>query len=238
MVQEKSPSAASFDPVDQTGRKKIRKRNAGNDRIQPGTQFKVIAFDIGQVIVPFDWASVEAGFAGRTGSSLAEVSAAMKKLAKIGYENGKVGTAEFLAELNRLLKSDITREEFTFFWNVSFRECREMVPIVEELARSNRLFALSNTNPEHYDYLNDVLNVYRHFEYRIFSHEVGVMKPEQDIYREVIKYTGRAVRKRDVLFIDDKSDFVFGARRYGFSAIQFTTPQSFARRLKEIGLLS
>lgn len=233
---EKNPtqqSPASFDPCEQSK----RKLDVSNDGIQPGTKFKVIAFDIGQVLLPFDWSEVEDGFAKRTGRSRSEVTEAMLKLQKLGYESGDIDTIGFLQELNRLLSSDITVEEFLVLWNRSFRECQQMIPVVEQLAKTHRLFALSNTNPGHFINLNIVIKIYRHFEYRILSHLVRHTKPETPIFRAVLDYTGRSVRKRDVLFVDDKALFVHAARRYGFKAIQFTTPEDFVFRLKELGLL-
>jgi glucose-1-phosphatase len=224
---------ASFDPCEQ----RRRRIDVSIDGIEPGTEFKVLAFDIGKVLVPFDWPAVEAGFARRTNSSLRQVSEAMLKLQKLGYESGGINTAGFLQELNRLLCSDITREEFTALWNESFTECQLMIPVVEQLAKTHRLIALSNTNEEHFEHLDKTLNIYRHFEHLIVSHKVGFMKPHKRIFQEVKKYTGRSVLKREVLFIDDKPAFVHGARQYGLRAIQFTTPEAFVERLRQIGLL-
>lgn len=236
--KNKQQQAASFDPHDQLTGKRKAAYDASCDGIEPGTKFKVLAFDIGQVLVPFHWPTVEAGFAERTGRSLEEVSVAMKELTKLGYESGGIDTAGFLSELNRLLRSDIGLDEFSILWNESFTECQKMIPILEELVLSHRLMALSNTNPDHFERLDKALKVYRHFEHLILSHKVGYMKPHQRIYQEVIKYTGRSVKKREVLFIDDKPAFVHGARKYGFQAIQFTTPEAFVERIRQIGLLA
>ena len=230
-------AAASFDPCDQLRGKRKTAIDVSNDGIEPGTEFKVLAFDIGKVVVPFDWPAVEAGFATRTGRTQAEVSAAMQKLQNLGYESGGTDTAGFLSELNRLLSSDISRDEFTVLWNESFTECEQMIPVLEQLVSTHRLVALSNTNPEHFERLDKGLNIYRHFEHLILSHQVGYMKPHKRIYQEVIKYTGRSVKKREVLFFDDKPDFVYGARKYGINAILFTTPEAFVERLRQIDLL-
>ncbi len=230
-------AAASFDPCDQVRRKRKTAADVTCDGIEPGTEFKVLAFDIGQVLVPFNWPEVEAGFATRTGRSQTEVSAAMKKLQNLGYESGDTDTAGFLSELNRLLSSDISRDEFTVLWNESFRECERMIPALEQLVSTHRLVALSNTNPEHFEWLDKGLNIYRHFEHLILSHNVGFMKPDKRIYQQVIKYTGRSVKKKEILFIDDKPDFVYGARKYGIRAILFTTPEAFVERIRQIGLL-
>ncbi len=230
---EAQQAPASFDPCEQ----RRRTVDVSIDGIEPGTEFKMLAFDIGKVLVPFHWPDVEAGFAVRTGRSQSEVSDAMLKLQKLGYESGGIDTAGFLQELNRLLQSDITRDEFTVLWNESFYECEKMIPVMEQLAKTHRLIALSNTNSEHFERLDKGLDIYRHFEHLILSHNVGFMKPHKRIFQEVKKYTGRSVLKREVLFIDDKAPFVHGARQYGLRAIQFTTPEAFVERIRQIGLL-
>ena len=227
--------AASFDPYDQRKHKKTR-GEVGCDGIEPGTKFEILAFDIGQVSVPFNWPEVEAGFAQHIGCSREEVSAAMKKLSLLGYESGDIDTPSFIEALNEYLDCRISPSEFSSLWNNTFVECETMKGILEKLNGTHRMFALSNTNPEHYEYLDKVLNVYRHYEELILSHQVGYMKPHKRIYQEVLKRARKRVRKNQVLFVDDKPEFIHGARKYGFYAILFTTPEALIQRFREIGL--
>lgn len=74
-----------------------------------------------------------------------------------------------------------------------------------------------------------------HFDHVTFSYELGVIKPERDIYEHAIRGLGAAPAR--TLFLDDRVENVEGARAAGLHAVLFTTWEDFiARECTRLGL--
>jgi len=65
------------------------------------------------------------------------------------------------------------------------------------------------------------------FQRRVFSHRVGIVKPDERIYRLTIAEVGQPADA--VLFIDDRIENVEAARATGMFAIQYTNHEDFLR---------
>ncbi|MEW9552716.1 HAD family hydrolase [Nonomuraea sp. NPDC050783] len=57
-------------------------------------------------------------------------------------------------------------------------------------------------------------------ERRFYSGRMGLVKPEREIYAEVVRALGAA--PSDIVFIDDRAENVEGARRVGMTGVHFT----------------
>jgi putative hydrolase of the HAD superfamily len=64
-----------------------------------------------------------------------------------------------------------------------------------------------------------------HFDQITFSYELGVLKPEPEIYRYAVR--GLGVAPEEALFLDDRPENVEGARAIGLHAEIFTTWEEF-----------
>lgn len=69
----------------------------------------------------------------------------------------------------------------------------------------------------------------------IVSGEVGMLKPDPDIFRLFCARAGLAAQ--DCLFIDDKPENCAGAESIGMAAVHFTTPTALEADLQRYGLL-
>jgi putative hydrolase of the HAD superfamily len=67
-----------------------------------------------------------------------------------------------------------------------------------------------------------------HFDQVTFSYDLGVIKPEAEIYRHAIQ--GLGVEPKEALFLDDRPENVEGARAIGMHAELFTTWEEFLER--------
>jgi len=67
-----------------------------------------------------------------------------------------------------------------------------------------------------------------HFDQVTFSYELGVIKPEAEIYSHAIE--GLGVDAAEALFLDDRPENVEGARAAGIHAEVFTTWEEFLER--------
>lgn len=199
-------------------------------------EIKLFAFDMGHVIIDFEWQTVCEGFCKRANFNAEDFAPILKHLGSLGYETGRIGTAGFLKEINRVLDSDIDEIEFTSLWNATFRENHEMFDLLKQLKASHKLYLLSNTNESHYGYIQQQFDIASHFEELILSYQVGCAKPDAAIYQEVLKRSG--ITPGSCLFIDDLAENVRAAQSAGMQAIAFTSPDALKQELRKRGVLA
>ena len=72
------------------------------------------------------------------------------------------------------------------------------------------------------------------FDQLVFSGDLGMLKPEERIYRALLDRLG--AQPAEVAFLDDRSENVAGATALGIRAIQFTDAADARDRLIEVGL--
>jgi glucose-1-phosphatase len=171
-------------------------------------------FDIGNVIVRFDFSKTL-----RAVASLSEVTNEVAVLARIDevklqYEDGKVSRAEFLERAFALLRYRGTEAQFIAAWQNIFTLNEPMAALVARLAETSPLFLLSNTNDMHVEALFRDFPVFRHFAGGTYSHEAGASKPAALIYEIACRQHGLV--PAETLFVDDLAANIAAATELGF----------------------
>lgn len=197
------------------------------------SEVKLLVFDMGHVFVDFNWEAVCQGFCAKANRSRDEFRQVLSYIGSLGYEVGKISTADFLAELNQQLQTSITLAEFTTLWNHTFVENPEMANLLTTLRTQRPLYLLSNTNENHYGFLQSTYDVARHFDGLVLSYVVGYAKPDRKIYEEVLTKSGFAAS--ECLFIDDLEPNVAAAEALGMRAIRFVGIDDLKQRLAALG---
>lgn len=89
------------------------------------------------------------------------------------------------------------------------------------------------TNQEHHRvaFLRDHVGLGAHFDEIVYSAALGVCKPERVFYTNAQARMGVSVAQ-SILFVDDKSSNVDGARMAGWRAMLYRGPESLARALE------
>jgi 2-haloacid dehalogenase len=72
------------------------------------------------------------------------------------------------------------------------------------------------------------------FDVAIVSGEEGVLKPDPEIFRRLLRRTG--LQAGDCIFIDDREANVAAAGALGFRTIHFTTPEALRMDLLRLGV--
>jgi len=197
---------------------------------------KTVIFDLGKVIIPFDFMRGYQGLGGISGLSVAEIRSRITATDLVQrFECGLVEPADFVAELSRMLDLHISYDQFCQIWSSIFLP-DPLIPesLLEGLSRGYRLLLLSNTNAIHFEMLEKTYPLLRHFHYKILSHRVRAMKPSPAIYREAIARAGCA--PAEIFFTDDIADYVAGAKREGIDAVQFESSEQIERELRARGV--
>jgi len=196
---------------------------------------KSFIFDIGNVLLPFDFKVAMRRLEPRCGLPVAEAMQVCKPVIH-ACESGEINRADFLRRITGLLKFAGTEEEFIGIWQDIFTENVAMTELVRSLHRRYPLQLLSNTNEIHVDYFVHTYPVFRCFSGAVYSHEAKCMKPGRAIYETAMQKFG--VNPAETVFIDDLPANVQTARELGFVAIQydFTRHGDFLDALKAAGI--
>ncbi|HEB87974.1 MAG TPA: HAD family phosphatase [Deltaproteobacteria bacterium] len=107
--------------------------------------------------------------------------------------------------------------------------------LVESMLSDLRIGCLSNTNALHAERHWTRLGIPELFEERFLSHEMGVVKPDREIFDRVVETLGCPAEA--VLFLDDNQINVEGARAAGLHAERVRGPSEARRALVDRGLL-
>jgi glucose-1-phosphatase len=194
---------------------------------------QLLVFDLGHVVVDFDWDELCAGFERASNKSRRELAQTFHYCWQLGYETGRINTAGFLAELNRGLGTNMSAGQFRDLWVATFCENNEMAELLSLLKEQCPLYMLSNTNELHFQHVQEQYNVSRHFQELILSYEFGCAKPNPLIYEEILRRSGLPAQK--CLFVDDLEMNIRGAQEVGLETIHFTGIADLKERLSSLG---
>ena len=198
---------------------------------------KAILFDLGNVIVPFDFKRAYTRMAQYCSCEPEDVPGRIRATGLVApFERGEIEAERFVSDLAAAMGFEIGYEEFCDWWTCVFLP-EPLVPaeLLEDLASRYRLLLLSNTNSIHFEMLKGAYPLLDHFHDYILSYEIRAAKPDPKIYQEAI---ARAqCRPEECFFTDDLLVNVEAARRQGIDAVQFLSAEQLRRELQARGVL-
>ncbi len=180
---------------------------------------KNFLFDIGNVILKFDYRPAMIKIQPHAGRDLAEVRPQVTEL-NVLYEGGKISRAEFLQRLYEAIDYTGTEEHFVSSWADIFEENRPASELAHELkADGYPLYILSNTSCIHVDFFTRTYPVFGLFQDPVYSHIAGSLKPEPEIYHYTIQTLG--IKPEETFYIDDRPENIEMGRQFGFVSHQY-----------------
>lgn len=169
--------------------------------MNPSPPLQAVLFDIGNVIIAFDFRRAMKRLQPDCTLEAEEALASVMPLVP-ELETGRMSEAEFIREASTRIGYRGTAAEFQAAFEDIFDLNEPIVALVESLhQRGVRLCLLSNTNGIHVPFFEGHYPVFGHFVGRIYSHQVGVMKPDPRIYEITIERLGLDPAR--TLYIDD-----------------------------------
>jgi putative hydrolase of the HAD superfamily len=197
---------------------------------------KCVIFDLGGVIVPFDFQRGYQKMAPHCSYPASEIRGRIGATDLVQrFETGRIGPEEFVEELCAALELKVNYQEFCEIWSAIFLD-HTLVPesLLTGLKENYRLLLLSNTNPIHFTMLRHAYPLLAHFDRFILSYEVGALKPAPEIYQEALSHSGCA--PGECFFTDDIPAYVEGALKAGIDAVQFESAGQIERELRARGV--
>ena len=195
---------------------------------------RAVVFDLGKVLVDFDYGIAVRKLAENSAASVEEVHHVIDQSPLlIRYEGGQMGTQEFFEEVRRLIGFRGEFPGFAAAFADIFSEMPEMIGLQAELsARGLPTFILSNTNDIAVRHIRRRFPFFANFTGYVLSYEQSALKPHRKIYEITERHTG--ARGGEILFIDDRAENVEGASQLGWQTICHRSPQESIARVREL----
>jgi HAD superfamily hydrolase (TIGR01509 family) len=198
---------------------------------------KAVVFDLGKVLVDFDYMIAARRLAARSKMSPERLMAVLVRSPRfIEYERGRVTRRELFNEVCRVAGFNGSLEEFALFFSDIFAEIKPMVELHAEL-RKRRLatYVFSNTNDLAVEHLRRAFPFFGNFDGYVFSYEHGVVKPEAGLYEVLERQSGR--RAGELLYLDDRPENTEAGAARGWEVILHESPEKSRAAIRERGLL-
>lgn len=186
---------------------------------------KTPLLDLGNVILKVDFAPFLDWLKNKAGPhNLARAEAFLSSSLFFDFEFGSIGRVDFARRLSDLYGTSITVAEVEkHFCDIFPGPVEGMDTLMEELLAEGPVYALSNTNEIHLDWLHLHCPLVKRFTKLYASHEIHMRKPYPGIYRAVAESLD--LEARDMVFFDDLHANVQGALRAGMDAHVFAGPE-------------
>lgn len=192
------------------------------------SEVKNIVFDLGGVLI--DWRPCEYLL-----ESFPEEVAKVLEKEIFKHEDWKLMDRGVLPENKLWEKKKRELSGFREYVERLEREVPELLRPIEEnvkllpvLKKSFKLYALSNYGRIYFEMVRKKYDFFELFDGMVISSHVGYLKPEKEIYLELIRRY--KIVPEESLFIDDTPENVKTAREIGFRAVRLEKPS----KLKEI----
>lgn len=176
---------------------------------------EAIIFDFGDIFINLNKDAMKNAFHTL---ELEEWNEDMKILNK-NFEVGKISEKEFLSGMQKHVPN-ASLETIKQNWNTILMDFPlYRLEFLQILSERYKLFLLSNTDSIHIQHFEETVgesfysNFYQCFEKVYFSFELGMRKPNEDIYNYVLQKHNLSPKR--TLFIDDKKENTDSASKLG-----------------------
>jgi FMN phosphatase YigB (HAD superfamily) len=135
-------------------------------------------------------------------------------------EIGKISPDEFRNGIRKVSEKDLSDEKIDYAWNKIILDLpKRRIDLLESIKQNYRIFLLSNTNIIHYNLYIKQLQKFGYtnfdeiFKKAYFSFEIGMRKPNLEIFEYIIKKENLNPTK--TVFIDDSIQHISAASQFG-----------------------
>lgn len=198
---------------------------------------RVVVFDLGKVLLDFDYHIAADQLARRSAASAAEILQLINQSTLLHrYETGLLTDAQFFAEVQAAVDFQGSLEEFGQLFGDIFTPIQPMVDLHAEVcARQIPTYVFSNTNGLAVRHVRRRYPFFRSFSGHVFSYEHQAMKPAPRLYAVLETLAGCAGPQ--VFYLDDRLENVEGGLLRGWQAILHQSPESTRAALEKAGVL-
>lgn len=152
------------------------------------------------------------------------------------YRLGEITASAFWDGAIQCWDLQACADDIAAIWLHAYEPIEGTVALVDRLhAAGFEMLFLSDNVQERIDYLERVYGFLHRFKDGVFSHLVGMRKPDPRIYELVLEKAPCPAAQ--CVFIDDKPQMLKPAENLGMCAIAFQSPDRLERELEILGLV-
>lgn len=186
------------------------------------SSIKAIIFDLGGVLIDLDFNKTTRAFQDLGFPNFEQMFSQFKAdrlFEKL--ETGLISEDDFYVAMQKVNPGHLTAANIRNAWNSLLLDFRlTSLDYLGTIKKHYPIFLLSNTNIIHYNAFNEKLKAQAGLEILdplftkcYYSHDIGLRKPNQNIYEYVLNDAG--LEAATTLFIDDTNINIEGARGVG-----------------------
>jgi FMN phosphatase YigB (HAD superfamily) len=198
---------------------------------------RAVVFDLGKVLVDFDYGIAARKIAARAKMSVNELGVfILSAPILLRYETGQLTTQQFYDAIRHGTGFSGSPEEFGATFADIFWPIPSMVKLHSAVRQQNiPTYIFSNTNELAVRHIRRNFPFFSNFDGYILSYEHGAMKPDSKLYEVVERQSGR--RGAEILYLDDRPENVEAGAARGWQVILQESPEKTHASLKALGLL-
>ena len=199
---------------------------------------RVVAFDIGKVLLDFDYGIFVNRMAPRTNMDESALNTYLNQsplLAK--YESGQISSSEFTKIVQQETGFEGLESEFADFFEEIFTPISDVIEIHRVIAEGGMAtYTFSNTNEMAVRHMSRTYDFWPRFDGHVLSYEVEALKPETKMYEFLERVAG--CNGGEIAYVDDRPENVQAGRARGWKAIEHRTPKETRLALVELEVMT
>jgi len=198
---------------------------------------EVVVFDLGKVLVDFDYSIAARRIAARSTMPPRDIQHFIDHSPLLlRYETGLMTREEFFSEIRNTTGFLGDLDEFGQFFADIFSPMDDMIALhARLLERGVPTFIFSNTNDLAIAHIRRNFPFFAKFNDYVLSYEHRAMKPNAKLYEVVERVTGR--KGKQILYLDDRIENAQAGVARGWHVIQHLDAEESKARITELGLL-
>ncbi|MDB6125972.1 MAG: hypothetical protein JWQ71_4965 [Pedosphaera sp.] len=199
---------------------------------------QVVVFDLGKVLVDFDYGIVARKIAANGHMAATEVQKFIDHSPLLfRYETGLMTKEQFHEEICKATGYRGNMQEFGQVFGDIFEPIAPMVELHSTLRKKGiPTYIFSNTNELAITHIRQNFPFFSNFDGYILSYEHGAMKPQAKLYEVVERETKR--RGSEILYLDDRLENIEAGAARGWRVILQESSEKSLAAVRAIGLIS
>jgi glucose-1-phosphatase len=151
------------------------------------------------------------------------------------YKTGKMSDNEFWRWAASEWNLEKTPKELIELLISGYEVDKDVVETVKRVRKSGfKTLICTNNFPARINGLQGKFNFLDNFDEKVFSYNIGYLKPDVKIFEELVKVSG--VKANEIVYADDNEDKLTGAKQIGMNAFVYEGFDKFKKKLKDLGV--
>lgn len=198
---------------------------------------EVAVFDLGKVLVDFDYAIAARKLAAHCKLSAQQLTEFFGHSPLfLDYETGLMSNEEFFQKVCAKTGYGGPLEEFARMFADIFTAIEPMVRVLERLRASGfATYVFSNTNDLTIAHIRRHFPFFANFDGYVLSYQQRRMKPDPKLYELLEQLSGR--RGAQILYLDDRLENTEAGKARGWQVIHHRSPEETIAELKRLGVM-